>query len=162
MSFIANILDSIDISLLNEIGANPSASQIAASFSTDFAATAGGPSSDSIDFSQAAELVHQLQQLQATVPAEFAKVTAYAASQLRQAAQQSNDPSQVRLLSTLADTFQQASQSGDLSLLEGGAPPNGPFGNGNPSPPDQGNGQDFLANLLTGGTQLPPAGNSGP
>jgi hypothetical protein len=76
-------------------------------------------------------------------------VTADAASQLQQAAQQATDPSQASFLSNLADKFQQASQSGNLSPFEGGVSSNATSGHhghhhhhGNSSTDDSSSTQD--------------------
>src|SRR5579871_5475470 len=94
MGTIASTLNSINQSLLSEIS-NSSTSQI--SSATQSASTNSAPgssSSDTISFSQVAQLFQQLQQLQTSNPAEFIKVTADAAAQLQQAAKQSTDPSE--------------------------------------------------------------------
>ncbi|HEY1757526.1 MAG TPA: hypothetical protein VGG72_19290 [Bryobacteraceae bacterium] len=124
MSSIATALNSVASSLLNEIGTQPS-SQTASTNSVRANSTAGtsASTSDGVNLSQLGKLFQELQQLENTDPAEFAQVTANAASQLHQAAQQSNNPAQANVLSNLADKFQQASQSGNLSAFETGAPP---------------------------------------
>src|ERR1700722_3764343 len=120
---ISSTLNSIDRSLLNQINTDLSASQVASpgSVNASLASAAGTSSSDSANFSQFAHLFQQLQQLQTTNPADFKQVTASAASQLQAAAKQSTDPAQASFLSNLADKFQQASQSGNLSSFENGA-----------------------------------------
>ncbi len=121
MGSIASTLNSINDSLLNEIG-NPSASQVASSTSANSTTTAAGSaSSDTVNFSEFAQLFQKLSQLQTSNPTEFTKVTADAASKLQQAAQQSTDPAQASFLSSLATQFQQASQTGNLSPFDAGA-----------------------------------------
>jgi hypothetical protein len=114
MGTIASTLNSIDTSLLNEIG-NPSPSSTSATTAT------ASSSSDSVNFSEFAQLFQQLSQLQTSNPTEFAKVTADAATKLQAAAQQSTDPAQASFLSSLATQFQQASQTGNLSPFDAGA-----------------------------------------
>jgi hypothetical protein len=123
MSSIASTLYSVNSNLLSEIGNDLSTTQVASSSSTSGNASttaAASSSSDSVNFSQVAQLFQQLQQLETSNPADFQKVTADAAAQLQKAAQQTTDPGQASFLASLADRFQQASQSGNLSAFEGG------------------------------------------
>jgi hypothetical protein len=120
MGSIASTLNSINGSLLNEIS-NFSTPQVASSTSGASAITsAGTSSSDTVNFSEFAQLFQQLSQLQTSNPAEFTKVTSDAAAQLQQAAKQSTDPAQASFLSSLATQFQQASQTGNLSPFDNG------------------------------------------
>ena len=121
MGSIASTLNSINDSLLNEIS-NPSASQVTSATQGASTATAtGSSSSDTVNFSEFAQLFQQLSQLQTSNPTEFTNVTADAAAKLQQAAQQSTDPAQASFLSSLAAQFQQASQTGNLSPFDAGA-----------------------------------------
>jgi hypothetical protein len=130
MSSIANTLNSINSSLLNEIQKEVSTSQVASSSSGGSSTTSvtSTTPTDSIDVSQVAQLFQQLQQLQSTDPTDFKQVTADAATQLLQAAQQATDPQQASFLTNLADKFQQASQSGNLSAFDNGASSNAAHG----------------------------------
>lgn len=124
MGSIASTLNSINSSLLSEINSDLSASGVTASTTTNSnsSSAAAGSSSDSVNTSQIGQLFQELQQLETSNPADFQKVTADAASQFQQAAQQATDPAQASFLSNLADKFQQASQSGNLSAFENGVP----------------------------------------
>ncbi len=117
MSSIANVLSSI--SSLYEIGTDLSAAQIASSVFPS-STTTGSSSPDSVNFSQAAELLKQLRELHASDSTAFTDATANAVSQLQRAAQQSTDPSEANFLSKLADEFQQASEGGHLPFSETG------------------------------------------
>lgn len=71
----------------------------------------------STSISDGAKLLHQLQQLAQSDPAEFKKVTADIATQLQTAAQQTGG-SEGQALSRIAAKFQQAAQTGNLSSLQ--------------------------------------------
>ncbi len=73
---------------------------------------------DSVQVSKTAEFFQQLRQLETQNPAEFKKELSDIASKLKSAAQQESDPSQSSFLNNLADRFQKAADSGDLSALK--------------------------------------------
>jgi hypothetical protein len=74
-------------------------------------------SGDSVNFSQVAQVFQELQQLQTSDPAALKKVLEDAATKFSTAAQQATDPTQASFLSNLADRFQKAADTGDLSAL---------------------------------------------
>ena len=116
MSSIANTLNSINSSLLQEIGNYLSPSQTSSGANATPTATTAAP--DSANLSQAGQLFQGLQQLESTNPTDFTKVATDAAAQLQQAAQQATDPTQAGFLSNLANKFQQAAESGNLSAFQ--------------------------------------------
>ena len=81
--------------------------------------SASSVSAAATSISGGAKLLKQLQDLQKSDPAEFKKVTADIAAQLQTAAQQEGG-SQGAALTSLANKFSQASQTGDLSALQSG------------------------------------------
>ncbi len=108
---LANTLNSINQSLLAEIGSSLSTSSPTAS-------NVAPTGSDQVDLSQVGQLFQQLSQLQTTDPAEFKKVATDAANQLNAAAQQATDPGQASFLSNLAATFQKSADVGNLSPFQ--------------------------------------------
>lgn len=72
---------------------------------------------DSTDISQLSQLMSELQQMSVSDPSEFEQVTGSIATQLQQAAQQQGG-SAGNWLSNLAQKFQTASQTGNMSSLE--------------------------------------------
>ena len=116
MSTIGSTLNSINSTLLAEITKDLAASK--ASNSTNATPVSNASSSDKIDFSQVAQLFQQLQQLQQQNPDAFQQVMKDAVTELRAAAQQATDPNQAKFLNVLADKFQLAADSGDLSVLQ--------------------------------------------
>src|SRR5947207_621996 len=81
--------------------------------------SAASPLSDTADISGPGQLFSLLQQLQQTDPTKFKQVTGDIASQLQSAAQQQGSTGASGFLTQLADKFQQASQTGDISSLQG-------------------------------------------
>ena len=77
---LGSTLNSINQSLLNEIGSSQSGTSGAPSSATS--------STDSVNFSEVGQLFQQLSQLQTTDPAEFTQVVTDAANKLTAAAQQ--------------------------------------------------------------------------
>jgi hypothetical protein len=73
---------------------------------------------DSVQVSKTAEFFQQLRQLETQNPAEFKKELSDIAGKLKTAAQQESDPSQSSFLNNLADRFQKAADTGDLSALK--------------------------------------------
>ncbi len=73
---------------------------------------------DSVQISKTAEFFQQLRQLETQNPAEFKKELSDITGKLKSAAQQESDPSQSSFLNNLADRFQKAADSGDLSALK--------------------------------------------
>ena len=107
---LGSTLNSINQSLLNEIGSSQSGTSGAPSSATS--------STDSVNFSEVGQLFQQLSQLQTTDPAEFTQVVTDAANKLTAAAQQDTDPAQANFLNNLASKFQDAAQTGNLSAFE--------------------------------------------
>lgn len=135
MSSAASALNSIAGPLLGEINAALSAAQVPSLITSLSIAASGGGPSDGVDISEAAQFLWRLEELQNKDSVGFAKLTAGAASQLLQAAQQAIDPVQASILSSLAEKFQAASQSGNLSPFSEDAssnPPSSQDGNQNP------------------------------
>lgn len=79
--------------------------------------TANAVSGDSVNFSQVGQLFQELQQLQTSDPAALKKVLEDAATKFSTASQQATDPAQASFLSGMADRFQKAADTGDLSAL---------------------------------------------
>jgi hypothetical protein len=77
----------------------------------------GTSAGDSVSISGPGKLFGQLQQLQAQSPAEFQQVTGQIAAQLQTAAQQSSGV-QANFLTNLANKFQTASTTGNVSVLQ--------------------------------------------
>lgn len=86
--------------------------------SSAIASTSTSGTASSTSVSSQAKLLSQLQSLQTSNPAEFQKVTADISTQLQAAARQAGG-SQGQALSSLATKFQQASQTGSLTPLQG-------------------------------------------
>jgi hypothetical protein len=80
----------------------------------------GATGQDQVAFSDFLQLIQQLKQLQSTDPAAFKKELTDIASKLKTAAQQETDPTQSSFLNNLADRFQKAADTGDLSALKAG------------------------------------------
>jgi len=118
MGSIGSTLNSINSSLLSEIQALSSTS----SSSSTAAATQSAASSDQVNFSQAADLFKQLQQLQTSNPTEFKQVLTDAATKLQTAATQQTDSQAASFLNNLASRFQTAANTGDLSALHPQSP----------------------------------------
>jgi hypothetical protein len=106
---IGSTLNSIDQSLLNEIRSYQPNSKTTGTNSTDASV------SDQVGISQAAQLFKDLEQLQSSNPAEFKQVLTDGAAKLRDAAKQETDPAKAAFLNKLADGFQNAANTGDLS-----------------------------------------------
>lgn len=138
MSSIASTLNSINSSLLNEI---QSISPVTRSNDTAKVAQTGG-STDRIDFSQAANLFKQLQQLQSSNPAELKQVLTDAVAKLKDAANQQTDPRAAQFFNNLADRFQKAADTGDLSSLHPQSGTGRAHGHHGPPPPPAGNDGD--------------------
>ncbi len=108
---LGNTLNSINQSLLAEIGSDLSTSSPTAS-------SLAPTGSDQVNLSQVGQLFQQLSQLQSSNPAEFKKIATDAANQLNAAAQQATDPGQAAFLSNLAATFQKSADAGNLSPFQ--------------------------------------------
>ena len=150
MSSIGSTLNSINSSLLSEIDSYLSTQQTSGSTSTT---ASSDTASDRVDFSQLAQLFKELQKLQNTDPAEFKKALTDAAKKLKDAAGQQSDPTAAGFLTNLADKFQQAADTGDLSVLKPPAPvsaygPQAPRSSSNATSSHSSNTQDQLAALL--------------
>lgn len=87
-------------------------------------ATATVSSTDSADFSEPAEFYSQLQQLQSTDPATAKEVMSEIASKLREKAKDLSGK-QAEMMNGLADKFEQAAKTGDISLVKPPSPPPG-------------------------------------
>jgi hypothetical protein len=116
MGSIANTLNSINTSLLQEIGSYLSPSQTSSGANANPTTATAAP--DSANLSEVGQLFQGLQKLESTNPTDFKKVAADAAAQFQQAAQQAADPTQASFLSNLANKFQQAAASGNLSAFQ--------------------------------------------
>lgn len=149
MSSIGSTLNSISSSLLSEIDSYLSTQPTSGSTSTN---ASNATPSDGVDFSQVAQLFKELQKLQSTDPAEFKKVLTDAAKKLKDAAGQQSDSMAASFLTNLADKFQQAADTGDLSVLKPPAPGSAygppPRSSSNTTSSDTSNTQDLLAALL--------------
>ena len=124
MSSTASTLNSIAGPLLSEINAALSASQVPSLITSVSIAASGGGTSDGVNLSEAAQLLWRLEQMQNADSTAFTKLTTGAASQLLEAAQQAIDPVQASILSSLAQRFQDASQSSNLSSFNEETPSN--------------------------------------
>ena len=108
--------NSVNSSVLNEI----------ARYSTNSAQTkagssvAGSPPTDTAEVSQTASLFKELAGLHSTDPAEFKQVLTDAAAKFKEAAGKATDPEQAQFLKDLANRFQNAAESGNLSSLLSG------------------------------------------
>ena len=92
--------------------------------------TSGGSETDSVEgvskrVSKPAQLLSKLQQLQEQDPEKLKEVLAQIADALRSAAA-ADDSEESQFLTMLADKFDEAAKTGDLSVLQPPAPPNGP------------------------------------
>jgi len=148
MNSIGSTLNSINNSLLSEIDSYLSTQQTSGNTSTT---ASNSTASDGVDFSQVAQLFKELQKLQSTDPTEFKKVLTDAAKKLKDAAGQQSDSTAAAFLTSLADKFQQAADTGDLSVLKPPAPASAygpPPRSNNTTSSDSSNTQDQLAALL--------------
>jgi hypothetical protein len=128
MGSIAGTLNSLNSSLLSEIqNYNSTPTQTSARTSSNSSTTA----SDTVDFSQVSQLFQDLKQLETSNPTEFKQVTTDAANQLRAAASQTTDPQQAAFLNNLAERFQTAATTGNLSALEPSSSSTSMSGDGN-------------------------------
>jgi hypothetical protein len=128
MGSVSNTLNSIDSSLISEINSYLSTQSSTDTSSTTASTTSNASSSDSVDFSQVGTLFKELQQLQQSNPTEFKQVLEDAATKLQQAASQTTDSTQAQFLTNLADKFQSAASTGDLSDLLPGSGQSGSYG----------------------------------
>ncbi len=108
---LGSTLSTINQSLLTELSSYLPAK------STANTAASTPVSGDSVNFSEVGQLFQELQQLQTSDPAALKKVLEDAATKFSAAAQQATDPTQANFLSNLADKFQKAADTGDLSAL---------------------------------------------
>jgi len=115
MSSIGSVLSSVDSALLTEIDSDLSKTR--ASGAASSTATSDVTTPDQTDVSQVAKLFREMHELQQQDPDAFKQVMADAATKLRDAAGQSSDPNQTKFLNHLADNFQKAAETGDLSTL---------------------------------------------
>ncbi len=102
------------------------------------AQSTSGTGADQSSVSGPAQMLSQLQQLQAQDPTKFKQVMSSIASTLQKDAKSASDPQAQHMLNDLASRFQKAGDTGDLSALQppsggpGGPPPGG--GPGGPPP----------------------------
>jgi len=108
---LGSTLNTINQSLLTEL------SSYLPTKNTANPATSAPVSGDSVNFSQVGQLFQDLQQLQTSDPTALKKVLEDAATKFSTAAQQATDPTQASFLTSLADRFQKAADTGDLSAL---------------------------------------------
>jgi hypothetical protein len=118
---IRSTINSINSSLLNEIKSYKSAQATGSSASTNVAPSTSAATSDSVNFSQVAQLFQQLHQLQSSDPAEFKQILTDAAAKFKDAATQQTDPSAAQFLSNIASRFQTAADTGNLAALQSGS-----------------------------------------
>jgi len=104
-------LNTINQSLLTELSSYLPAK------STATTSTSASASGDSANLSQVSQLFQELEQLQTSDPTALKKVLEDAATKFSTAAQQTTDPTQASFLSNLAQRFQKAADTGDLSAL---------------------------------------------
>jgi hypothetical protein len=112
MSSIGSTINAVNSSILSQI--DPS---FTTPKSTSTVASAPGVPQDRVDFSEIAQVMKDLSKLQSTDPARFKQVLSDAATQFQNAAGKETDPEKAKLLHDLANRFQQAADSGDLSAL---------------------------------------------
>ena len=120
MSSIASTLNSLNSSLLSEISASRASSRTSNSSATAKAAAA--PGQDRIDLSKASQVYQQLSALEESDPGKVKDLLTAVATKLRKAAEETTDPRQAEKLNKIADKFQEAADTGDLSALR---PPSG-------------------------------------
>jgi len=108
---LGSTLSTINQSLLTEL------SSYLPTKSTANTAASTPVSGDSVNFSEVGQLFQELQQLQTSDPTALKKVLEDAATKFSTAAQQATDPTQANFLTNLADRFQKAADTGDLSAL---------------------------------------------
>ncbi len=95
-----------------------SINSLGSSSASSSAAGAGQTGQSSANISPLAQLLSDLQQLQAKSPDQFKQVVTQIASQLQAAAQQQGQTSQGQFLTDLAGKFQNVASTGDLSQLQ--------------------------------------------
>ena len=108
---LGSTLSTINQSLLAEL------SSVLPTKNTANTAASTPVSGDSANLSQVGQLFQELEQLQTSDPTALKKVLEDAAAKFSTAAQQSTDPTQASFLTNLADRFQKAADTGDLSAL---------------------------------------------
>jgi hypothetical protein len=108
--------------LTSQIGATNS---LGAGSETSRAKQTDNTGQDTVGISKIAQFFQKLEQLETSNPTEFKKELTDIAAKLKGAAQNESDPSQARFLSNLADRFQKAADTGDLSALKPGAADSG-------------------------------------
>ncbi len=95
---------------------------------SSLASMTGIATTDSADFSRPAEFFSKLQQLKDSDPEKFKQVCSDIAAKLRAAAEERGDTPEGKMLSELAEKFQNVADGGDISQLK---PPERP-----PRPPE--------------------------
>lgn len=155
MSSAISAIDSVTNSLLNEITSYLSASKTDETASSSETSVGSSSTSDSAEVSPLIELLQQLQQLQETDSEKFTELMNQAAEQLREAASEETDSEQASILSDLADKFEAAAETGDLSsLVTPPPPPPGAYGEDSSSTTDSTGAtatlQEKLLTLLQG------------
>jgi hypothetical protein len=121
ISGVGNASGSLDIYRLSALQSTGGIAALSAGSGTRQAAGASGPvpgGSDSVEISQPGQMLSQLQQLKSKDPAQFKQVLSDTANQLRALAQQAGPSAGGSALAELADRFQTAANTGDLSVLQ--------------------------------------------
>ena len=125
----------MQISSLGSSNASLSIQQLSSGFprASDTSATSQG--AGRVDVSKPAALMKKLSELQQSDPEKFKQVTAGMSEKLRAAAKQQTGAA-ADMLNKMADAFQQASTTGDVSALK--PPDHKPQGGPPPGPPPDG------------------------
>ena len=103
-----------------------------------------GTTTESLDLSEPGKLFSQLQELSESDPEKFKTVMTDIATQIQEAAESSSDENESGMLMKVAEDFQSAAESGDLSeALPKGPPPQGPPPQGPPPSDVSGNAAEW-------------------
>ena len=147
MSSIGSTLNSINTSLLNEIGSITSTQRMSGSASTT--STSSTNSSDTVDFSEVAELFKELEHLKSSDPTKLKQVLSDAASKLKDAAGKATDSNQSNFLTDLSDKFQKAADTGDLSVQKPSSSSGRSYGPGGSQISTSTDSSDYMQNLIS-------------
>jgi hypothetical protein len=159
MSAISGINSSQNLQELYALLGVQSVSNTTAQDSTQSILDSFSSAGATFEKSKPGEVLNKLAQLQESDPEKFKQVTAEIAEKLKAAAKEMTGTEAERI-SDLADKFQQASETGDLSVLQPPPPPSGGRGYGPPPPltdTDQSStsGTQTTTNSATGGFKSP-------
>jgi hypothetical protein len=117
VSAIGNALNALNVSPLDALQATGGiANRSLSSGSSQTDGVSGG--AGSAEISRSGQLLSKLQQLQTKDPAKFKQVLSDIAGKLQSLAQQQGQSASGQWLSKLADRFQTAANTGDLSALQ--------------------------------------------